>query len=100
MPIPIIYTTALILVIGVFPLPYGYYMLLRLVVTSVFIWAAMTTCRKGKSDLMWVCIVVALLFNPIFKVHLINSIWVGIDIITAVFLIVIREQIKATDATT
>jgi hypothetical protein len=94
MPISIIYTAAFILVVGSFSLPYGYYVFLRLVVTCVFIWAAVVAHGKDKTSLMWVCIGLVMLFNPIFKVHLTNNVWGFIDILSAVFLIGIRGQIK------
>lgn len=97
MHISIIYITALMLTIGAFPLPYDYYMLLRIVVTSVFIWAAMINNEKNNLKLMWICIGIALLFNPFIKVHLTSNIWGIIDIITAIFLIGIRGKIKSTD---
>lgn len=99
MPITLIYITVLILVIGAFPLPYDYYMLLRIIVTGVFIWAAMIANEKNKASLTWLCVGVVLLFNPFIKVHLSSIVWGVIDILTAIFLISIREQLKSTKPT-
>ncbi|PHR85739.1 MAG: hypothetical protein COA59_00160 [Colwellia sp.] len=99
MPITLIYITALILVIGAFPLPYDYYMLLRIIVTGVFIWAAVIVNEKNNALLTWVCVGVVLLFNPFIKVHLSSIVWGVIDILTAIFLISIREQLKSTKPT-
>jgi hypothetical protein len=98
-PITLIYITALILVIGAFPLPYDYYMLLRIIVTGVFIWAAVIVNEKNNALLTWVCVGVVLLFNPFIKVHLSSIVWGVIDILTAIFLISIREQLKSTKPT-
>ena len=100
MHISIIYITALMLTIGAFPLPYYYYMLLRIIVTSVFIWAAVLNNEKNNAMLMWTCIGIVLLFNPFIKVHLTRNVWGIIDFITAIFLIGIREQIKSIDVKT
>jgi hypothetical protein len=97
MPVILIYITALLLVIGVFPLPYDYYMLLRLIVTSVFIWAAIITHKLGLVNLMWLCSGIALLFNPLLKIHLGSGLWAVIDVFTAVLLIAIRNKIKSTN---
>ena len=46
MPITVIYIVAAMLFLGAAPLPYGYYMLLRLAATGVFIWAAIVVHKK------------------------------------------------------
>ncbi|CAC5851372.1 hypothetical protein [uncultured Gammaproteobacteria bacterium] len=49
MPITVIYIVAAMLFLGAAPLPYGYYMLLRLAATGVFIWAAIVAHKKRYS---------------------------------------------------
>ena len=46
MPVAVIYITAGMLFLGAAPLPYGYYMLLRLVVTGVCVWAAFVSYER------------------------------------------------------
>ena len=84
MPVAIIYITAAMLFIGTAPLPYGYYNLLRLVATIVFIWAAFVAYEKKNDTLPWVYGGLALLFNPIMKIHLPKELWVIIDIYAGV----------------
>jgi hypothetical protein len=77
----------LIMIIGIFPMPIGYYTLLRLV---VFV-SALYFCFKiyennkkvsGNSEL-WFFGLVALLYNPILPVYLyIKLIWTIINIFT------------------
>ena len=68
--------------------PYGYYILLRWVVTGVAVfvwWIASELERKGWS---WVMIGIAILFNPLIPIHLDKETWIVIDfIIAALFLI-------------
>ena len=94
MPIPVIYITAIMLFIGAAPLPYGYYMLLRLVATGVLILAAYISYERKEKLLPWILCVLALLFNPIFKVHFPKELWTIIDIGTGIFLLVIRTKIQ------
>ena len=77
----------LIMIIGIFPMPIGYYTLLRLV---VFV-SALYFCFKiyennkkvsGNSEL-WFFGLVALLYNPILPVYLyIKLIWTIINVFT------------------
>ena len=64
--------------------PYGYYVLLRLVVTGVAIFGIVVLRGGGPADLVGLG-VVALLFNPIIPVHLPKVAWVFIDLSVAVY---------------
>ena len=75
-------------------LPYGYYILLRWVVTisALFsVWVA-----YDSEDKFWVFLMVgiAILFNPIIPVHLTKDIWVIIDLIVAILFLVSIFHIK------
>jgi len=94
MPIAIIYVTSAMLLIAVAPLPYGYYTLLRLVVTGVLVWAAYITYTRNNNVLPWIFILIALLFNPIIKVHFQKEIWMVIDIAVCVFLLASKKYIQ------
>ncbi|MDD2468113.1 MAG: hypothetical protein PHI97_29395 [Desulfobulbus sp.] len=94
MPIAVIYITALMLLIGAAPLPYGYYMLLRLVATGVFLWAAFASYERKNQSLPWVFGLLALLFNPVVKIHLPKEVWVGIDICAGLLLLITKEHFQ------
>ena len=70
---------ALACMAGVFTLPYSYYMLLRCIATgsAVYLLACHANALPdaGKGAL----VVIALLFNPIFKVHLGREVWQVVD---------------------
>ncbi|CAC9438335.1 DUF6804 family protein [bacterium endosymbiont of Bathymodiolus sp. 5 South] len=97
MPKPLIYIAAGFLLIGVFPLPYGYYMLLRFIACGVFAWAAYIAFERNEDILPWVFIVLAIIFNPILKIHFPKEMWVVIDFFSGIFLILIREKIQEND---
>ena len=68
------------LFIGVLPLPYGYYMLLRFVACAVFVWAAFITYENNEEVLPWVFGILAIVFNPIIKIHFPKELWAVIDL--------------------
>lgn len=70
----------LICIAAVFPLPYGFYTFVRLVVSIASIFAAIEL--KNEENFIWVLFgAVALLFNPIVPVHLDRGLWFPIDLI-------------------
>ena len=97
MPIVVIYTASVLLFIGVAPLPYGYYTLLRIVTTGVFIWAAFVSHERKYTTLSWIFLVGAILFNPIIKIHLPKEFWIIIDIAAATILLINRKSILDQD---
>ncbi len=94
MPVAVIYITAAMLFIGAAPLPYGYYMLLRLVATGVFIWAAFIAYERNNEALPWVYGILALLFNPLIKIHLPKELWAVVDVGSGVLLLATKSAIQ------
>lgn len=76
------------LVAAVAPLPYGYYTLLRIVVTATLAWGAFVAYSDGRLVLPWALGLGALLFNPFIPVHLDKEIWMVIDPLTALAVLV------------
>ena len=75
------YITVIILsLIALFPLPYAYYTFLKIVVTFCAGATAYFNYKNGnKNIIMWLCVVVAILFNPIAPIHLTKEIWMGVN---------------------
>jgi hypothetical protein len=92
-PAAVLYIAVAMLLIALAPLPYGYYTLLRLVATAVFIWAALVSYQRKSALLPWVFAVMALLFNPVFKVYLPREAWMFIDLGAAALLLVTRRHL-------
>jgi len=77
---------AVLLIVAIFPLPYGYYTFLRVVVCGTAIFVAWRSYNNSSSFIrsssaFWA--LVAVLFNPFIPVHLTKSIWVVIDLAVA-----------------
>ena len=94
MPVSVIYIAAAMLFVGAAPLPYGYYMLLRLVATGVFIWAAIVAYDRKSEILPWVYGVLAVVFNPLIKVHLPKELWAVVDVGSGVLLLATKSVIQ------
>ena len=97
MPVAVIYILVAMLFIGAAPLPYGYYMLLRFVATGVFAWAAIVSFERKNQSLPWVFGLLALLFNPIVKIHMPKEFWAFIDIGAGLLLLLAKRHVQQTD---
>lgn len=84
------FVPAALLLIAVAPLPYGYYQFLRLVVCGsacVILYQAHIAEKQNYTLWSVVLIGLAIIFNPLFPVHLTREIWFWIDLAAAAFLI-------------
>jgi Family of unknown function (DUF6804) len=79
------YIPAVLLLLALFPLPYGFYTLLRLVVTICAGVIAYHHWQSGGKGLAFSMGFVALLFNPLIPVYLSREIWAPIDLGLSVF---------------
>jgi len=87
MPPFVVYAAAAMLALGAAPLPYGYYVLLRIVATLIFVWAAVVAHERRREALPWIFALLALLFNPVVKVPLGKPLWAMTDIAAAILLL-------------
>ena len=79
--------------IGVLPMPYGYYNILRVVVcvSAIFMTVRATKTPNGQLA-MWLFAGLALLYNPVLPVHLNEkAIWMMVNAVTAVLFFNFRE---------
>lgn len=77
---------AVALLVALAPMPYGYYMLLRLVVTAAAGYLAYQEWVAARTISPWLValVVLMLLFNPIIPVHLTRGAWAPIDIAASI----------------
>lgn len=68
--------------------PYGYYILLRWVCCAGFAYLAIQALAQEKHDWVWVFGVIAVLYNPIIRVHLTREIWSVANVATIVVAVV------------
>ena len=79
---------AVVLLLCLAPMPYGYFTLVRILSTVVFGIYAYRCYLAKKEGLTWVFVTLALLFQPFAKVGLGRTVWNVIDVIVAIGLIV------------
>jgi len=79
------WVASILLLIAVVPgLPYGYYQLLRWVVCGASCYGAFIAHEQNQQYWKWIFISSAIVFNPIFPIHLSRPIWVPVDIATSI----------------
>ena len=70
--------------IALLPMPYGYYTILRICVSICGGLTAYIYFNAGRRDIcVWLCIAVAIIFNPIVPVHLNREVWSIFNVLVA-----------------
>jgi hypothetical protein len=89
---------AIILIVALERLPYGYYTLLRFLVCGVTAYGAyLSVGELNKTGWAWSFGVLAVLFNPFVPIHLNRGAWAVIDIAVALFLLVSLAFVKTSN---
>jgi hypothetical protein len=94
MPQPLIFLASLLLAAGAAPLPYGYYSFLRIAACGVFAYAAYVGITRKLAVLPYLYGVLAILFNPLIKIHMTKEIWAVVDLGAALLLLATSKYIK------
>lgn len=79
---------AILLVISVFNLPYGYYTFLRLFITAVGIINAYYAYINKSYFVLLSGTIIAILFNPLMPIYLQKDAWVVLDVFSAIILFI------------
>ncbi|MCM8820139.1 MAG: hypothetical protein NC925_05015 [Candidatus Omnitrophica bacterium] len=74
--------------------PYGYYVLLRWVVTGTALFTLWVAYKLERKTWIGLMAITAILFNPIAPIHLDKETWVIIDFIVAILFLVSMFKIK------
>jgi len=82
---------AAILFIGILPLPYIFYMFLRLIITIAAFYFAFKVVPRDSND-FFILIVIGILFNPLIPVFLFKALWIPIDIITGIYFLNLSKK--------
>ena len=77
------------LLICLAPMPYGYYTLIRIVATLIFVIFALQYYKDKKEGLALAFGLFAILFQPLIKISLGKAIWNLIDVIVATLLFIL-----------
>ena len=85
---------AVVLMLCLLPLPYGFYTLARLVTTIISVYLAYCYFDRNKKQLSITFFVIALVFQPFFKLGLGRDIWTIVDIAVAILLLILAMRKK------
>lgn len=80
---------AIALLICLAPMPYGYYMLIRIVSAILFVIFAGQYYAVKKKELAITFGVLAFLFQPLIKISLGRGVWNMVDVIVAILLLIL-----------
>jgi hypothetical protein len=80
---------ALVLIIAAFPLPYGYYMFVRIVACLTCALLAYSAYRSTPPAVLWTAAfaLLAVLFNPVIPIHLTRKVWMTLDLGAATIIL-------------
>jgi hypothetical protein len=84
LPMVVLVAPAAMLFAALFHWPYGYYVLLRLVVSLASAYTAWKLSSVGRGILFWCFIGLAILYNPIVKVPLTRGVWGWVNSVSAI----------------
>lgn len=85
---------AAVMLLCVFPLPYGFFMLVRVVMTIVGSYLALKYFEDENTTLALTFCGIALLFQPFFKIALGRELWLVVDIAVAILLLALAAKKK------
>lgn len=78
---------AALLLLCLVKMPYGYYNIIRLIATSVFVYMTYVYTEEKKMGLMVTFGALALLFQPFVKIAIGRTMWNIVDVAVAILLI-------------
>jgi hypothetical protein len=85
-PWPFLAVLAALLGLAILPMPYGYYQFLRLVTCGLAAWSAVSEWRKQRVELAGIWGALAILYNPVWPLHLNRDVWAICNITSAVIV--------------
>ena len=85
---------AALLLLCLFDMPYGFYVLVRFIATAVFCFFAFEEYQHSNSDRVILFIILAILFQPFIKIPLGRVIWNIVDVVVAGYLITLLRRIN------
>lgn len=92
-------TFAIALLLCLAPMPYGYYMVVRIVATILFVIFARQYYLLRKEEFAITFGFLALLFQPLIKVSLGRDVWNMVDVSVAILLLILwfKENKETTE---
>lgn len=81
-------------------MPYGYYILLRIVTCASFAILFTLCLDSGRKFNLWACGIFAIIYNPLIPLRLDKDTWQVVNVITVILVIILIFTIKFPDKET
>ena len=90
---------AVILIVAVFPLPYGYYTFTRIITCLACAVLAYSAYQSRPPAFSWSAafVLLAVLFNPVIPIHLTRGVWMGLDVGAAAIILAHFTLVRGSD---
>jgi hypothetical protein len=90
----VLYAAAIAIAVGVLPLPYGYYSLLRVVAVLAFAYCAYVALGTRSWATLVLVALAVVVFNPVIPLHLPKDVWACIDATAATYLAILAKHVQ------
>lgn len=77
-------------------LPYGFYQMLRLATTALAIWAVFELFETAKSYWLWLLGLIAVIYNPIYVIHMEREAHQVHNVATAIVLLTLAWRSRGS----
>lgn len=84
---------AIMLFVGVLNLQYGYYNILRVVVSVAALYVCIINISRNHS-LQFIPLIIVILFNPIMPIYMSKGAWIVFDILTGIYFLSLWSTTK------
>lgn len=78
---------ALLALLCLAPMPYGYYTVVRWAIIGLCGWLGYTFYEEQKNGLVVLCGLIAIIFQPIIRIHFERTTWSILDALIAIALV-------------
>lgn len=85
---------AVMSVLAIFAMPYGYYIILRWVVSIAALVTAYIAYKNHKSGWVIGAVIALILWNPVAPVYLTKDMWFPLNIASAVFFFIAPKSVS------
>lgn len=90
-------TTAIALLLCLAPMPYSYYVLVRIATIITFGILTYEYDKRGQEKMTWICIIVVLFFQPFIMIPFGRLLWNFINIASAIIICLNLWNIKKNE---
>jgi hypothetical protein len=82
------------LFVGIFNAPDGYYTLLRIIVFLTSSYLAFFAFQNQKRAWGWIFCFCLILFNPFIPIHFYKGTWAGVDFVAAILIVLFMKKLE------